>query len=331
MQTEKPKQSYYAIIPANVRYDKNLTPNAKLLYGEITALCNEKGYCWAENKYFADLYGVSLKSISVWINSLVDNGYIQSEIIYKENSKEIYARQLTIAIPPYGRNLPYPQKKSSIPMEENFKDNNTNEYIYNKKERKVDSETKTPYAEKPYAENPNTVEQAAKHQDIEKQGVEIQGLEFQGVENQGQLNTNIQNTQQSNTNKKERKADSFDAILDKYIEENIPLNDRKTIRDLLGEWLKVRKAKRAAMTNRAITLNLNRLKGLASESRMSIAQYLEEVIIRGWQAFFVIRDWNSACSAGRKSSEATSGALEHHYTSEQLRSYFSDLHDGDVW
>ena len=131
MQTEKPKQSYYAIIPANVRYDKNLTPNAKLLYGEITALCNEKGYCWAENKYFADLYGVSLKSISVWINSLVDKGYIQSEIIYKENSKEIYARQLTIAIPPYGRNLPYPQKKSSIPMEENFKDNNTNEYIYN--------------------------------------------------------------------------------------------------------------------------------------------------------------------------------------------------------
>ena len=306
MQTEKPKQSYYAIIPANVRYDKNLTPNAKLLYGEITALCNEKGYCWAENKYFADLYGVSLKSISVWINSLVDKGYIQSEIIYKENSKEIYARQLTIAIPPYGRNLPYPQKKSSIPMEENFKDNNTNEYIYNKEERKVDSETETPYAEKPntekpHAENPNTVEQAAKTQGTENHGREPQ----------------------------RNKNDSFDAILDKYIEDNIPLNDRQTIRDLLGEWLKVRKAKRAAMTNRAITLNLNRLKGLASESRMSIAQYLEEVIIRGWQAFFVIRDWNSACSAGRKNNEATSGALEHHYTSEQLRSYFSDLHDFD--
>ena len=306
MQTEKPKQSYYAIIPANVRYDKNLTPNAKLLYGEITALCNEKGYCWAENKYFADLYGVSLKSISVWIKSLVDKGYIQSEIIYKENSKEIYARQLTIAIPPYGRNLPYPQKKSSIPMEENFKDNNTNEYIYNKEERKVDSETETPYAEKPntekpHAENPNTVEQAAKTQGTENHGREPQ----------------------------RNKNDSFDAILDKYIEDNIPLNDRQTIRDLLGEWLKVRKAKRAAMTNRAITLNLNRLKGLASESRMSIAQYLEEVIIRGWQAFFVIRDWNSACSAGRKNNEATSGALEHHYTSEQLRSYFSDLHDFD--
>ena len=34
--------NYYAIIPANVRYDINLKPNEKLLYGEITALSNQK-------------------------------------------------------------------------------------------------------------------------------------------------------------------------------------------------------------------------------------------------------------------------------------------------
>lgn len=81
------KKSYYAIIPANVRYDESLPPNAKLLYGEITALCNAGGYCWASNKYFADLYGVSPITISRWINILVNKGYISSRIIYKEAHK----------------------------------------------------------------------------------------------------------------------------------------------------------------------------------------------------------------------------------------------------
>lgn len=93
---EEQQKSYYAIIPANVRYDKDLAPNAKLLYGEITALCNEKGYCWASNQYFAELYGVSVLSVKRWVNSLVNKGYVYRTLTYKPNSKEVDKRIISI-------------------------------------------------------------------------------------------------------------------------------------------------------------------------------------------------------------------------------------------
>lgn len=125
-------KAYYAIIPANVRYDKELTPTARLLYGEITALCNEKGYCWASNNYFAELYGVSTKSVSKWINQLVKKGYIYSKMTYKDNTKAIEERRLYIAPPPieekfntYGRKvLGGMEEKFQGGMEEKFQDNN---------------------------------------------------------------------------------------------------------------------------------------------------------------------------------------------------------------
>lgn len=112
------QKSYYAIIPSNVRYDEELTPNAKLLYGEITALCNEKGYCWASNSYFSELYGVSKTSISKWINQLIAKGYVTSEMQYKEGTKEILNRYLRIVNDPI-------KEKLNTPIEEKLKDNNT--------------------------------------------------------------------------------------------------------------------------------------------------------------------------------------------------------------
>lgn len=93
---EEQQKAYYAIIPANVRYDKDLAPNAKLLYGEITALCNEKGYCWASNQYFADLYHSSISAVQKWVSSLVKKGYINLELVYKEGTKQVLHRKLYI-------------------------------------------------------------------------------------------------------------------------------------------------------------------------------------------------------------------------------------------
>jgi DNA-binding transcriptional ArsR family regulator len=122
---EELKKSYYAIIPANVRYDTELPANAKLLYGEITALCNEKGYCWAGNEYFASLYKVSKTSVSKWISKLIENGYITSELIYREGSKEILNRYLRIVQDPVQEKLKRSTTKVKEPIEEKLIDNNT--------------------------------------------------------------------------------------------------------------------------------------------------------------------------------------------------------------
>jgi hypothetical protein len=118
-------RGYYAIIPANVRYDDSLTPNAKLLYGEITALCNERGYCWATNGYFAELYNVSKVSVSKWIGNLKDSGYISIEMEQDGGSKQILNRYIRLVNDPIKENLNTPQRKVNGGIKEKFKDNNT--------------------------------------------------------------------------------------------------------------------------------------------------------------------------------------------------------------
>ena len=76
----KAHRGYYAVIPSYVRYCKELEPSAKLLYGELTALSNEYGYCWASNDYFAKLYDVDTRTIQRWLETLKKNGFIEVEI-----------------------------------------------------------------------------------------------------------------------------------------------------------------------------------------------------------------------------------------------------------
>ena len=93
-------------------------PNAKLLYGEITALCNEKGYCWASNDYFADLYNVKKETISRWVSDLEKFGYIRRSIVFKEGTKQIINRYIFL-------NQEGIDEKINTPIDEKVKDNNT--------------------------------------------------------------------------------------------------------------------------------------------------------------------------------------------------------------
>lgn len=120
------KPNYYAILPADVRYDNRLKPMERIIYAEITALSNIKGYCYANNSYFAKLYDVNKKTVSNWISNLIKYGYLESEII-KEN-KKVKERRLYINENRY----PYPRKdgypyplKNGYPIHEKMEDNNT--------------------------------------------------------------------------------------------------------------------------------------------------------------------------------------------------------------
>ena len=66
----KEQPNYYSIIPAHVRYDKELKPMEIIMYGELTALSNKYGYSYASNNYFAELYNVHKKTVSTWISHL---------------------------------------------------------------------------------------------------------------------------------------------------------------------------------------------------------------------------------------------------------------------
>lgn len=156
---EKDTPNYYAIIPANVRYDKRLCPNAKLLYGEISALCNKKGFCWANNNYFEELYQVGKRTIQKWIASLVECGYIYCNFRYYENSKVVSDRCLSI-IECCGNSYPmninsYPYEKKDIGgYEKKDTYNNTSINNTSNKERKKDGYNLIINS---YTQNPNLI------------------------------------------------------------------------------------------------------------------------------------------------------------------------------
>lgn len=116
------KQTYYAVIPASVRYDEKLSANAKLLYAEITCLTNKNGECFASNNYFANLYHVTKQAISRWLLLLQKQNYINIEYFYKPNSKEIEKRLIKLNV---SINIDTCQQKV-LRCQQKVKDNNNN-------------------------------------------------------------------------------------------------------------------------------------------------------------------------------------------------------------
>ena len=163
------KQPTYDIyLPARVRFDLTLSLAARVLYGEIKALSDQRGYCWASNQFFADLYGVKKKAVSRLISELVKQGFIQVHIdpsqgnrrlIYPQDyppKKEEVSSQMGIDLPISIDSYP-PKKTRQTPplLIDNFIDNNdrihtmsSQEGIVNSKNRKAEVDSSTGYPAK---------------------------------------------------------------------------------------------------------------------------------------------------------------------------------------
>lgn len=159
MNNEQP--NYYSILTANVRYDRELKANEKLLFSEITALANKRGYCTATNNYFANLYGKSKTTISNWINHLKEKGYLK--VYLEKDGSQIIGRKLYPVDEPVKENDNTPVKENlntctkkvqegikenfNPPIKEKFKENNTsinNTSINNNIPASGDAQTQIP-------------------------------------------------------------------------------------------------------------------------------------------------------------------------------------------
>ena len=124
-------------IPIEILTDKNLSDKEKHIYSLVIFLSQEKQYCFCTNKTISELLNISVTQVSKLVNSLKDKGYINIEMVYKENSKEVDIRKL-IPIEEklntlFNKSLIPSPTKLQYPIEEKFKDNK----IYNKNNNKI--------------------------------------------------------------------------------------------------------------------------------------------------------------------------------------------------
>jgi hypothetical protein len=107
----EPQPGVYASIPAQVRYCRELPPAAKLLFGELVALTSIKGYCFAQNPYFMDLYQVDRSTVQRWLSSLQKQDFIVVEYDQATGERRIYCKAMFAG--GGAAKMPHPYRKNA--------------------------------------------------------------------------------------------------------------------------------------------------------------------------------------------------------------------------
>lgn len=84
--------AYYGIIPYPVRKSKKISSDEKLLYTDIAASLNDKGFCDKPNTYFVSRFNdVSERTIIRWLNNLQEQNFITK--VYAGKKRRIYLKR----------------------------------------------------------------------------------------------------------------------------------------------------------------------------------------------------------------------------------------------
>ena len=121
-------------IPIEILTDEKLSDKEKIIYSIILYLSKQNSYCYLTNKTISELLNISITQVSKLVNSLKDKKYIDIELIYKENSKQVEMRKLILINKnTYLTKVKYPlQQKFNTPIKKKFKDNKYNNKNINK-------------------------------------------------------------------------------------------------------------------------------------------------------------------------------------------------------
>ena len=81
-------------IPAEILLNADLSDKEKIVLSMILYLSDDTGRCFASNKYIASIVNVTSDRVSKIVSSLKDKGYVDVNLKYKIDTKEIEERQI---------------------------------------------------------------------------------------------------------------------------------------------------------------------------------------------------------------------------------------------
>jgi len=126
--------NWYAVLPAKILLSKELTDKQKLLIALVSNLSNERGYCFASNRYLGECLDCSESTIKDHLKKLEGLGLLGRIVKLKQNG-EVEFRSLVINIDIHQpENTTTPAEKLTHPPAEKLAHNNKE---YNNKVNKI--------------------------------------------------------------------------------------------------------------------------------------------------------------------------------------------------